>query len=299
MKRFLAPILILCAAAATAQEATSTTPVTTTSMTTTATTTAGTGTTYANDAATVRQEFRELMERHPPQVGRVLKLDPMLFNNQQYLASYPAIAAYIANHPDITHNPSYYLQYVWVPGDERPETSSERIWRDAMEGFSIFLAMGLVATILSWLVKTLVEHRRWSRLSKVQYEVHNKLMDRFASNEDLLRYIQTPSGKRFLESAPLQLDSAPAQRPAAPINRILWSVQVGMVVVAAGIGLEIVSKTIDKNVAEPMFVFGVLALSVGIGFVVSSAVSYLLSRRLGLLTVPPAAAPEPSVSLSE
>jgi hypothetical protein len=298
MKRFLAPILILCAAAATAQESTTTTPVTTTTTTSTATATGGTGTTYANDAATVRQEFRELMERHPPQVGRVLKLDPMLFNNQQYLASYPAIAAYIADHPDITHNPSYYLQYVWVPGDERPETSSERIWRDAMEGFSIFLAMGLVATILSWLVKTLVEHRRWSRLSKVQYEVHNKLMDRFASNEDLLRYIQTPSGKRFLESAPLQLDSAPAQRPAAPINRILWSVQVGMVVVAAGIGLEIVSKTIDKNVAEPMFVFGVLALSVGIGFVVSSAVSYLLSRRLGLLTAP-SAAPEPSAALPE
>ena len=32
----------------------------------------------------------------------------------------------------------------------------------------------------------LVDHRRWLRQSKVQTEVHTKLLDRFTSNDDLL-----------------------------------------------------------------------------------------------------------------
>ena len=44
----------------------------------------------------------------------------------------------------------------------------------------------------------------------MQYQVHNKLLDRFTSNEDLLAYVQTPAGRRFLESAPIPLqDEAP------------------------------------------------------------------------------------------
>ena len=51
-----------------------------------------------------------------------------------------------------------------------------------------------IASGVIWLIKTLIEHRRWSRLSKIQTDVHNKLLDRFSANEDLLAYIQTPAG---------------------------------------------------------------------------------------------------------
>ena len=56
-----------------------------------------------------------------------------------------------------------------------------------------------------WLIRTTLEQRRWSRLSKIQAEVHSKLMDRFSSNDELLTYVQTPSGRRFLESGPSPL----------------------------------------------------------------------------------------------
>jgi hypothetical protein len=69
------------------------------------------------------------------------------------------------------------------------------------------------------------------------------------SNEDLLAYIQTPVGRRFLESAPLPIASA-AQPPAAPFNRILWSGQAGLVLAAGGLGLLFVSRRAIEEVVK-------------------------------------------------
>jgi hypothetical protein len=46
-------------------------------------------------------------------------------------------------------------------------------------------------------------------LSKVQTEVHTKIVDRFTANDDLLAYIQSPAGSKFLESSPIHLDAGP------------------------------------------------------------------------------------------
>jgi ABC-type multidrug transport system fused ATPase/permease subunit len=232
------------------------------------------------DSRETREAFHSTLQRYPTEVSRVLKLDPSLMTNQSYLANYPALSSFLAQHPEVAHSPSFYLD-VYAGDEPRGENSSERVWRSTMEGLSIFAVLALVTGVLTWLVRTLIEHRRWSRISKVQAEVHNKLMDRFTANEDLLAYIQTPAGKRFLESAPIALDGAP-RAVSAPVGRILWSVQVGLVLAAAGFGLEYVSGSIEKTVSQPLFAMGVLAIAIGIGFVVSAIVSYVLSRRLGL-----------------
>ena len=270
-------LITLLFAAAIATSAFAQAPATATSTTTAATTTVVTDT----DSHETREAFHSMLRRYPTEVSRVLKLDPSLMTNQSYLANYPALASFLAQHPEIAHSPAFYLDNVYVGDEARAENSSERVWRSTMEGLSIFAVLALVTGVLTWLVRTLIEHRRWSRISKVQAEVHNKLMDRFTANEDLLAYIQTPAGKRFLESAPIALDGAP-RAVSAPVGRILWSVQVGLVLAAAGFGLEYVSGSIEKTVAQPLFAMGVLAISIGIGFVVSAIVSYVLSRRLGL-----------------
>ncbi len=132
-----------------------------------------------------------------------------------------------------------------------------------------------------WLIRTVVEQRRWYRTSKVHTEVHNKLLDRFTTNEDLMTYIQTDAGRRFLESAPLSIEAAPRQ-VGAPFSRILWSLQVGIVLATGAFGLLFVSGRVIQEIAQPIFAFGVLALTVGVGFIVSAAASLVLSRRLGL-----------------
>lgn len=223
-----------------------------------------------------------MLRRLPPDVGKVLKHDPTLWRNKEFLDTYPALAVFVTTHPDVAHSPSYYLASVWIPSDPTPETADSRLWNELLETVSIFAAFVFVAIVLTWLIRTAIEHRRWSRLAKTQAEVHNKLMDRFASNEDLLNYIQTPVGKRFLESAPIPLEQ-PATRPvSAPIGRILWSVQAGLVMLAGGIGMRFVSLSADKDAAGPLAALGTLGIAVGIGLVVSAAASFLLSRRLGL-----------------
>jgi hypothetical protein len=139
-------------------------------------------------------------------------------------------------------------------------------------------------------IKTLIEQRRWSRLSKIQTEVHNKLLDRFSANEDLLAYIQTPAGRRFLESAPIPLESP--RSIGAPLGRILWSAQAGAVLSVLGLGVVLVSQNTFEEVGAPLGAFGWVIFALGLGFVVSAVLAYMLTRRFGLIADPNAAAPE-------
>ena len=237
------------------------------------------------DSSETREQLRQILNRLPPQVGKTLKLDPTLFTNQSYITNYPALATFIATHPEVPHNPDYYLEHIWIPGDPTPETSSARMWGQLVEMVTIIGAFLFFGGVFMWLIKTVIDHRRWNRLSRMQSEVHNKLLDRFAANEDLLKYVNTPAGRHFLESAPIQLDTP--RGISAPISRVLWSVQVGIVLAAAGIGMQLVSWSVaDKDVSQPMSAMGLLGIAVGGGFVVSAVVSYVLSRRLGLWQPP-------------
>jgi hypothetical protein len=69
---------------------------------------------------------------------------------------------------------------------------------------------------------------------------------------------------------------------AAPLNRILWSVQAGLVLACAGIGMLFIKRHVMEEVAQMMFAMGTLGLSIGIGFALAAFASYVISQRLGL-----------------
>lgn len=243
------------------------------------------------DARETRERFKDVLDRYPPTVGRVLKMDPSLLSNQNYLASYPAIASFVGQHPEIAHNPQYFLEFVYLGREFSPPDRTQEamnVWRDILGGLALLIGFLVVTMTLGWLVRALMDYRRWYRLSKLQSDAHNKVFDRLVSNEDLLSYIHTPAGQRFLESAPIDLDMGP--RTVRPLARILWSIQAGVVVAAAGLGILFVSKRVVEEVAQPLFAVGALALSIGAGFLVSALIAFVLSRRMGLFA--PAAAPE-------
>ena len=239
------------------------------------------------DAGQTREAFESVLKRLPPEVGRVMRIDTSLLRNEAYLAPYPVLAAFLKQHPEIVQNPSYYLEHVqyefWnprEPQDARAQTI--RLWSEVMQGIAVFVVFSTITAALLWIIKTVVEYRRWYRTSKVQTEVHTKLMDRFTSNEDLMAYIQTPSGRRFLESAPVDF-AAPRRAVGAPLSRILWSQQAGVVLAIGSFGLMFASTRVIEEISQPLFAIGVLVFALGIGFVVSAVASFLLSRRLGLL----------------
>jgi hypothetical protein len=245
-------------------------------------------------AQETKDELERVLNAYPPSLPRVLKLDPTLLTDQTYLQPYPALATFLAQHPEVAHNPAYFLSnYNFNEGNYNrfdPQQRAIEVWRSAIEGFTIGSVMLAIAGALAWMIKTLIDHRRWSRLSKIQAEVHNKLLDRFTSNEDLLAYIQTPAGRKFLESAPIPLDAP--RSIGAPLGRILWSVQVGAVLGVGGLGLAIVAQRAVDEVRQPLSALGVVAIALGIGFLVSAVLAYVLSQRLGLFASPPQSTPE-------
>lgn len=247
-------------------------------------------TTTGPSAEETKRDLDELLKQYPPSLPRILRLDPSLLSSPDYLQPYPALAAFLAQNPQVVHNPGYFLASYDGNFGVRA-TAQERavdMWRNAIEGFMIGLLLLGIAGAVMWLIKTLVEHRRWSRLSKIQTEVHNKLLDRFTANEDLLAYIQTPAGRRFLESAPIPLDSPRAI--GAPLGRILWSAQAGAVFTVLGGGLYLVSQNTLEEIGAPLGAFGVVIIALGLGFIASAALAYVLTRRFGLLNDPNAAA---------
>jgi hypothetical protein len=246
----------------------------------------------AQSAQEVRKEFMSILRKYPPTLGRVLKLDPGLLANESYLTPYPALRAYLAQRPEVVRNPAYYLEEVQTSYYDYYRSPGQQMFEDLMTGVLIFTVTAVVLGAFTWLVRTLIDYRRWHRLSRVQAETHAKLMDRFTANDELLAYVQSPAGSRFLQSAPIALDAG-TRAVGAPFGRILLSAQAGVVLAAAGLAFYYVSGRVDEEMTQPFYTLGILGLFVGIGFLASALVSYLLSQRLGLLdqTTPTAGAP--------
>ena len=256
------------------------------------------------DAQRTKTDLSRLLSRYPPAVKSVLALDPDLLANQSYLAQYPALASFIKQHPEITRNPEWYangpvpeanatrfaqpVQPVAVQvrsvADDNAARSME-MWQNTLGGLAVFLGFGMAIGLVTWLIRTWIDYRRWSSLAKVQADVHTKLLDRFTANEDLLAYIQSSAGSKFLESSPIALDAGP-RSVGAPLGRILWSIQAGVVLAAAGIGLMFVSGHVSGLAAQPFHAMGILGIALGLGFAISAIISFVISQRLGLIERP-------------
>ncbi|HUP41296.1 MAG TPA: hypothetical protein VM115_14325 [Vicinamibacterales bacterium] len=239
------------------------------------------------DARETRDRLNEIFQQYPPSVKEVLRLDPTLMYRPDYIANYPMLAAFLEQHSEIAHNPSFFVgERRFDEQSDNPRMEMARALRNMGEVAGVALIIMVITTGIVFLVKTVVEHRRWQRAMKAQNDLNTKLIDRFASSEDLLAYIQSPQGK-VLTEGPI-MPQAASRAIGAPLSRIFWSIQSGIVLGALGAGLMFVSSTGEPEVATFLHGVGVVVLMIGIGFTVSAVVSYVLSQRLGLVQTPPA-----------
>jgi hypothetical protein len=234
------------------------------------------------DARVTRDRLHQLLRQHPPAVGEILRRDPSLAR-PDYLSAYPALLNFLQQHPEIARNPGFFFGgFEFL--EQQPQDRSYEMFREIIDGFGFLLIFGGFLSVFVWLVRSVIEQRRWLRVSRTQAEVHTKLLDRLTNNEDLLTYIQTPAGKRFLESGPLLADGE-TPRPAggAPLSRIILSLQAGVVLASLGIGFWISQTRFPEDMGEGFFIIGTLATALGIGFAVSAALAYMISSRFGLV----------------
>jgi len=246
------------------------------------------------DAEETRRQLEDVLRAYPSTLPRILRMDPTLLSNPDYLQPYPALGAFLTQHPEVKHNPAYFLAAFGgdfnYGGRLTPQDRAIDMWRNTIQGVTIGTVVLVIASGVLWLFKTLIDHRRWLRLSKIQTDVHTKLLDRFSSNEDLLAYIQTPAGRKFLESTPISIDQPRAI--SAPLGRILWSAQAGAVLTVLGIGILLVSQNTLEEVAPPLAALGAVIVALGVGFLVSAFLAYVLTRRFKLMPDQGETAPE-------
>jgi hypothetical protein len=245
---------------------------------------------YDGNVEETRRRLLEVLQQYPPSLREVLRLDPSLLRSPSYLEPYPALAEFLSQHEDIAHNPGFFFpDYNQFRGDRNdPKLAAIRTMEESLAGLAILIGFLTVVGTIAWLLRSVIEHRRWLRVSKTHTETHTKLLDRLTSNADLLAYMESPAGRRFLEAAPIPLGAGP-RALSAPVGRILWSVQAGCVIAFAGAGLmysstRFAADATFNEIGLPFLVMGATAMAIGVGFVVSAVIAYGLSRRLGLLT---------------
>src|SRR5688500_4314950 len=161
------------------------------------------------DARETRDRLNEIFNQYPPSVREVLRIDPTLMYRPDYIANYPMLAAFLEQHPQIAHNPAFFVgERRFDEQSDNPRIEAARALRHAVEFGGIALIIMTITTGIVFLVKTVVEHWRWQRAMKAQNDLNTKLIDRFASSEDLLAYIQSPQGKALTEG-PIMPQTAP------------------------------------------------------------------------------------------
>jgi len=240
------------------------------------------------DANETRERLNEIFNQHPPSVREVLRIDPTLMYRPDYIGNYPHLAAFLEQHPEVAHNPAFFIGERHYndnrPGSARVEAA--RALHNMVEYGGIVLIVMTIAAGIVFLVRTVVEHWRWQRAMKAQADLNTKLIDRFASSEDLLAYLQSPQGKSLTGAPALPQPAAAPRTMDAPLSRIFWSLQAGAVLAFAGAGMVFVSSRMTgvlDEVRPVIFAFGTVVLTIGLGFLVSSIISFLLSQRLGLV----------------
>lgn len=242
-----------------------------------------------------REELLKLL-RESPTLTAVVASDPSLLGNQEYVAkSNPELAKFLAQHPEIGRNPDFYLfADMHVRGPNRVQALERRVWNGAPEDDHDTTAYRIVNDIVpmlvafafiaaaAWLVKVLLANRRWTKIFRLQTEVHGKLIDRFGSSQEILNYMQTDAGKRFLEASPIAVDFEREERWPVAMQRVLMPLSAGVVLTLLGLGLLALRHSIPHG-ETALLLFGVVAVMPGLGCIIAAGVTWLMAKRLGLL----------------
>jgi hypothetical protein len=132
--------------------------------------------------------------------------------------------------------------------------------------------------LVGFIVYVIVEGFRRRSQAKMVTEFHGRLLDRIGSTKEFGDFFASDAGRRFM-------DSLSNTDTGSPQVRILKSVQLGLVLLALGIGLFILTdeRTFSLEAADGLVVTATVTAAVGTGLLASTIMTYLLSWRMGLL----------------
>jgi hypothetical protein len=129
----------------------------------------------------------------------------------------------------------------------------------------------IVATC--WAIFVIVDGFRRRQQVRLSAELQTRLLDRIGSAREFGEFLATESGARFLDA--IAVDRNVAQ------TGILRALQSGTVSLLLGGALFVLAR--GKSYQEGLGIVATISAALGIGLLLASALSYLLSKRMGLL----------------
>ncbi len=141
------------------------------------------------------------------------------------------------------------------------------------QNFAVVLVFLAALATAGWVMHVVADTNKRQRRMKAQAELHGRLLDKFSSAQEVIAFLETPSGAHFVDSFSSDREE--------PTSGVLRSTHRGIVLVVVAIGCLGLTRAYgwDNN---PLLVVGVILLCLGIGFLISAAVSHRLSRTLDL-----------------
>ncbi len=135
----------------------------------------------------------------------------------------------------------------------------------------------IVAFTFCWIVWVIFTSVRRYLIAKARAGLQEKILQRIDSSESLVTLASSETGRKFLESITVE-----ETRMEAPFHRILFGLQVGIVLLFFGISMLFLHHHVSDT-GEGFIIFGTGAIGLGVGFLFAAAASLFVSRRLGLM----------------
>src|SRR5688572_10063727 len=131
----------------------------------------------------------------------------------------------------------------------------------------------------AWIITTIVTSLRQRANTRTRTEVYNRLIDKFGSAPELVEFLRSDAGLRFIEEQTVE--------PAQPLTKILSSIRLGVSLALVGLGMLVVGNVWDNALGNDLYVVlalgGTVALTAGAGFIIAAAISYKLCKVWGLI----------------
>ena len=145
-------------------------------------------------------------------------------------------------------------------------------------GSEIIIVPFIFATI-GFVVWVLVSGWQRRQQIRVMTDFNTQLLERMGSVKDFSEFLATDGGAKFID----RVTAAGGTRPEIRMT-ILRSVQTGLVLFALGIGLIVLAWFLRSDFpygeTHVFSVSGTIALSLGVGFLLSAVASYRLASAM-------------------
>lgn len=141
---------------------------------------------------------------------------------------------------------------------------------EVSENTVLMTVLPITIVFWAWVVWVILEWRKMRHKSKLQ----SKIVDKFSTAQEFNDFLQSQEGSRFLNF--LRFNGL------APREKILSSLRKGIILSFLGIAIIVIGSLFAAEM-KYFIAFGIVLIALGVGFLVSTKISYNLSKKWGII----------------